>query len=260
MSTRKDIVQSVDRALTLLECLAEETDGLGVTELSNRLDLPKSTISRFLKTLLERQYIRQNPKTGRYQLGLRILYLYGSLMDHLDVRKVALPYLEALCRETNEVIHLCVRDGAEVVYVEKVESETTIRMHSKVGNRVLMHCTAVGKVLLSELEEDEVAGIISRKGMPRKTENTITDLNKLLTELSAVRSQGYAIDDIEHEEGIRCIGAPIRNHAGQIVAAISISGPTFRMTKERVEQELSLTIKYYAQLISSQLGYTCQRR
>ncbi|GGK22188.1 IclR family transcriptional regulator [Caldalkalibacillus thermarum] len=252
---RKDIVQSVDRALTLLEYLADEPEGLGVTELSNRMDLPKSTIHRFLKTLLERQYIRQNPKTGQYQLGLRLLYLSGSLMDQLDVRKVALPYLEALCKATNEVIHLCVRDGDEAVYVEKVEGDNTIRMYSKVGNRVLMHCTAVGKVLLSELLEDEIAAIMARTGMPAKTKQTITDLKTLLTELAKVRSQGFAIDNVEHEEGIRCIGAPIRNYEGEIVAAFSISGPTFRMTEERVKTELSSIIKHYALLISNALGY-----
>jgi len=254
----RDHVKSVVRALNILECLAESKSGLGITELGLRLDLPKSTIHRLLNTLSHKGYVIQQNKGEGYELGFKILHLYGSLIENTDIRQVARGFMEELVREIGETAHLVIRDGNEVVYIDKVEGLTkgsAIRMASQIGKRSYMHSTAVGKVLLSDLEWADIEIILTEAGMPKFTEQTITNINMFKEHIKEVKENGWAMDDIENEEGIRCIAAPLRDYTGKIVAAISISGPSVRVTKEKAVQKLKPLILSTSKRISKHLGF-----
>lgn len=249
-------VQSIDRALNLLEVLAERPDGMSITELSQQLDLAKSTTHRLLFTLLERNYVEQDETTAMYSLGLRCVALSTSMLNSIDIRKIARDSLVELSERSKEVVHLCIHDKNEAVYIDKVESDQTIRMYSQVGRRVFMHCSGVGKALLSGFEKEEVDSLINEKGLPRFTKTTITDREALHKHLQLIRERGYAIDENEHEKGIRCIAAPIYDFHGKVIAAISIAGPADRVTKERVHNELAKLILEKTSEVSAKVGYT----
>lgn len=247
-------IQSLDRAIQILEVLGNNPSGMGVSELSRVVNLPKSTVHRILDTLLQKGYVEKNSEKEKYKLGLKIVELSNKILANMELRSEARPYLEELMNYVNEVVHLCVLRDGEMVYIDKVECPNPIRMYSQIGRRIPVHCTAVGKATLAFLPKDEVIRILEMKGMPRKTQNTITDLQQLLNHLEEVRRLGYAVDDIEHEEGIRCVAAPIFDGTGQVVAAISVAGPDFRITIERIPQ-LADKVREVAQKISQRLGY-----
>jgi IclR family KDG regulon transcriptional repressor len=251
---RENMVKSVSRALDIINIVSSEKDGLGVTEIAKQMDINKSSVYRILSTLVQYGYMEQDEETSRYKLGYKFLELSSKLLESIDLRKEAKPYLQELEKETNEVIHLVVYDQGEVIYIEKLEGTETLRMHSKVGKRAPMHCTAVGKAILAHLPSNVVLDILERKGMPRHTDKTITDQDEFLKELAQVKQKGYALDLEENEYGIRCIAVPIFDHAGKVIAAVSISGPTIRMTDERIEQ-LQERMRQIGKQISARLGY-----
>lgn len=200
-------------------------------------------------------YIEQDKETGRYKLGYKFLEVSSKLLESIDLRAEAKPFLQELEDETNEVVHLVVFDQGEVVYIEKLDGNETLRMHSKVGKRAPMHCTSVGKAILASLPANEVVEILQRKGMPKHTDKTITDKDLFLEELNQVRQKGYALDLEENETGITCIAVPIYDHLGTVAGAVSISGPTLRMTNERLEQ-LKPRMQQIGMQLSARLGYT----
>lgn len=249
-----NIVQSVDRALQIVQLVSRSHEGCGVTQLAQQLGVNKSTVFRLLATLAKHDFIEQDPESERYKLGYKYLELSSKLLDSIDLRHEAKPYLKQLEKETNEVVHLVVYNQGEVVYIEKLEGNETLRMHSQVGKRAPMHCTGVGKVILAHLNEQEMLRIIEQKGLPKHTEYTITDKTVFLQQLDTIRKQGYALDLEENELGIICVAAPIFNHLGQVVAAVSISGPTVRMKEARLD-ELKGKVMRVCQSISARLGY-----
>lgn len=248
-------VQSLYRAMLLLEELASHQDGCGVTYLSNLTGLHKSTVHRLLNTMLSRGYVEKNSETDKYSLGMKILYLGSAILDRMDIRKIAKPLLEGLCSRTDEVVHLSILDNGEAVYIDKVESPNkSIRMYSQIGKRVPLHCTGVGKILLAWLPDREVEYILDKQGMEAYTPNTITDIDAMKEHLKLIRKIGYAFDEIEHEEGIRCVAAPIYDINGKVIASVSVSGPVLHVTKERMPELTEEVIKT-AKSISYQLGY-----
>jgi IclR family transcriptional regulator, KDG regulon repressor len=251
---RENLVKSVSRALHIIDIVSSEKDGLGVTEIAKQMDINKSSVYRILSTLVQYGYIEQDKETERYKLGYKFLDISSKLLESIDLRREAKPYLRELEKETNEVIHLVVYDQGEVIYIEKLEGTETLRMHSKVGKRAPMHCTGVGKAILAHLPLNVVLEIIERKGLPKHTDFTITDRDALLKELEKVKQKGYALDLEENEYGIRCIAVPIFDYSGNVVAAVSISGPTIRMTDERIEK-LQERIRHIGRQISERLGY-----
>lgn len=231
---RENVVKSVARALDIVALVSASRTGLGVTEIANQMDINKSSVFRTLATLEQYGYIEQQKETGRYRIGYAFLDVSSKLLDSLDVRAEAQNVLRQLETETNEVVHLVVYDRGEVVYIEKLDGHEALRMHSKVGKRAPVHCTSVGKAILAHLPVTEVIDILDRKGLPIHTEHTITTKESFLKELAHVKKDGYALDLEENEPGIRCIAAPVFDHNGAVAAAVSISGPTLRMTDERL--------------------------
>lgn len=257
LETRNDnVVQSLDRAIDILETLAGEKDGCGVTMIGKATGLHKSTVHRLLATLMSRGYIEKDIDNDNYRLGTKILFLASSVLDRMDIRNVSRPYIRELSEDTKEVVHLSILDGDEAVYIDKVESSkgTSVRMHSQIGKRVPLYCTAVGKVLLSKISDTEVKQLLGTKAMVKFMPNTINNMDDFIEELNKVRKLGYAMDNIEHEEGIRCIAAPIFDRRGKVIAAVSLSGPIFYVTEERLP-ELREKIVKTSNDISYQLGF-----
>lgn len=247
-------VQSLERALDLMEALVRADEPLGITELSHSLDLHKSTVYRLLSTLRARGYVAQDGKTNNYKPGMKLFEIGSAIFNKMDLRTQAKPVLESLMRETRETIHLGILDDYEVVYIDKVESSETIRMYSKIGRRVPAHSTSLGKVLLAYSPESTVEQTIQKKGLCRYTATTITDPDEFKQHLAQVRKLGYSVDDEEQEREIRCIAGPVFSYDGQVIAAFSISGPVTRMTPERVRDLADLVIAYSSKL-SAMFGY-----
>lgn len=248
-------VQAVSRSLSILEELAKEQKGCGVTQLANLTGLHKSTVHRLLSTLMSRGYVLKDAHNDKYCLGMKILYLGSSILDRMDVRLVAKPYIEALSNKVKEVVHLAILDDNEAVYIDKVESpENTIRMYSQIGKRVALHCTAVGKILLAWLPEDQSEAILKSKEMIPYTQNTITSIEKMMEHLEKVRHKGYATDNVEHEDGVRCVAAPIFNMNHNVIAAISISVPIFKVTEDRIPVIINEILNTAGE-ISYKMGY-----
>jgi DNA-binding IclR family transcriptional regulator len=222
------------------------------------VDLPKGTTHRLLSSLAYFGYVRQASESKNYYLGFKLVELGNLLLDQLDLRAQARPFLIMLCERIRETVHLVVMDQNEALYIDKVVSNEKpggLQMVSRVGLRVPAHCSAVGKVLLAHLTETEINDLIQAKGLSQRTRNTITDPDRLKAHLKIVRDQGYAIDNEENEKGIRCVGAPIYDQQGQAIAAISISGPAARITKQLVQNFLKKEIIKTALAISRELGY-----
>lgn len=250
----QDIVQSVERSLSILEALSDYEDGLGITEISEKVGLHKSTVHRLLSTLIQKGYVEQSEETNRYKLTLKLFELGSKKVGKIDVVNVAKPYLRDLMKMTNEVVHLVIRDGNEIVYVDKVESESTIRMYSRIGKRSPIYCTAVGKAMLSYMTDEQVEQIWNQSDIKKFTEKTITNLEEFKEHLKVVREKGYAIDEQENEIGIRCVGAAILNYKGEVCSAISISGSIISFTEDKIDGFAKILIEYVGK-ISKELGY-----
>jgi DNA-binding IclR family transcriptional regulator len=204
--------------------------------------------------------VRQVSENKNYQLGFKLVELGNRLLDQLDLRGQARPFLIRLCKRIRETVHLVVLDQNEALYVDKVESDEKpggLQMVSRVGSRMPVHSSSVGKVFLAQLSDQELDRLIKKKGLKKRTKNTITDTEKLKHHLKVIRQKGFAVDDEENEKGIRCVGAPIFNRQGQVIAAISISGPTVRITKKIIQQTLKNEVIRTASDVSREFGYQC---
>ena len=254
---RENVVKSVSRALDIIMLISMKKGGLGVTEIANQMDINKSSVFRILSTLVQYGYVEQDRESGRYKLGYKFLEISSRLLESMDLRSEAKPFLQELESETNEVIHLVVYDEGEVVYIEKLEGNEILRMHSKVGKRAPMHCTSVGKAILAHLPQSVVFEILERKGMAVHTDKTITDKKVIIQELTDIRKNGFALDLEENEYGITCIAVPIFNHLGKVIAAVSISGPTIRMDGNRLKQLQPIMLRM-GKKISERFGFVSQ--
>ena len=218
-------VQSVDRALDLLEALAAAGRPLGVSELGTATDLPEGTVHRLLRALVLRGYVRQDA-ARKYALGASVLRLRDA--GRRTLAGQASPYLSRLVELSGETANLALLEGDLVVYVAQVPSARALRMFAEVGRQVHPHSTAVGKVLLADRPDHEVRALVGRIGLPRRTAATITDVDAFVAELHRVREQGWGVDDGEEELGVRCLAVPVRDGAG-VHAAVSVSGPAERL-------------------------------
>lgn len=250
----KDLVQSVDRSLALLELLAEYPKGISIADLSKGSDLHKSTVHRLLNTLVYKGFVKQNPKDNTYMLSLKLFELGSSVVNGTSIRNVSKPYLRKLRDLTGEVVHLVIPESPYIIYIDKFDSNETIRMHSNIGKRSPMYCTSVGKAILATYSNDEIKEVWATSDIQRFTEHTITDLDDFMETIEAVRQNGFAEDNEENELQVRCFGAVIKDYSGDAVGAISISTPIIRLNEERIEQFKKLIIEY-SQRISKELGF-----
>ncbi|UOF92450.1 IclR family transcriptional regulator [Fodinisporobacter ferrooxydans] len=253
------IIQAVDRALQILDLFDEYETELKITDISERMQLHKSTIHSLLKTLQVRGYIEQNPENGKYKLGLKLFERGNLVINGLDLRTTARKHLMELSFKTGQTVHLVILDGKEGVYIDKVEGSSGIIAYSRIGRRVPIHSSAVGKALVAFSPAADIERILDGYVFGKRTENTILNREDFLRELEQVRRQEYAIDDQENEPGVRCVAVPIRNYSGQAVAAISISTPISGLDDEQFDQLLAL-LQETAQQISRQMGFGLHTR
>jgi DNA-binding IclR family transcriptional regulator len=250
---------AVERALAMLEAVAQESEGLSNAEISRKLNIPKSSASYILRTLETRGYLTRDPESGKYRVGLKILSLSRGALGGRDVRGVALPIMRRLTQQTGLTCHLAVLDGPEAVYIEKVEPEGFIRMDTWVGRRMRVHATSVGKALVAHIPQEQLEQILRQSGMERRTSKTIGTMPRLLKELEKVRAQGYAVDDEENNLGARCVGAPIFDERGLIEASLGLSGTTQQVSPQTMPRILE-ALKDAARHISMGMGYRAPQR
>ncbi|MGD2041979.1 MAG: IclR family transcriptional regulator, partial [Anaerolineae bacterium] len=256
-------IQSVERAIAILKSFSMEQPERGVSELSQALDLHKSTVSRLVQTLERGGLLTRNPETRRYQLGTELIGLGAQVTSHLDVREVARPLLRQLAMQCQESVNLVVLvssipldpdAGSEVVNLEQfIPPARQVKNIGRVGRRMCAHSTAAGKVLLAYLPPEQQAHNLPSTLM-RFTARTITQPDELQEELGRVRQRGYAVSQEELEEGLNALAAPIRDHTGAVIAAASVAGPAYRVTPE-IFHELAQQLMHVTAQISEQLGY-----
>ncbi|MDU0205449.1 MULTISPECIES: IclR family transcriptional regulator [Paenibacillus] len=248
------IIQALDRALKILDLFDEYTTELKITEISARMELHKSTVHSLLKTLQMHGYINQDVETGKYKLGLKLLEKGQLMLQSLDIRTAARKHLVALSEQTGQTTHLVILDGKEGVYLDKVEGEKAAIRYSRIGRRISLHSSAVGKVLTAFRTKDEIDALLRNYQFSKITDETIIGKDAFVNELNEVRNQGYSIDNQENEPGVRCAAAPIFEHNGSIVAAISISTLVSAVDDSLFKAYIAL-LKKEAEAISLTLGF-----
>jgi len=247
------IIQSVAHALDVLEEFRGEMDELGVTELSKKLKLHKNNVFRILATLQSRNYIEQNKTNDNYRLGIKCLELGQTFVQQRGLLKQAQPILHELAESSGETSYLSILRGNEVVYLDSVETTSTVRVISRVGLHMQVHATAAGKALIAFESEEELRKRFSSE-LSKFTKHTILTPEGILKDLEKVREKGYATDLEELEEGLRCIASPIRDYTRKVIAAISVSGPAHRLSDEKIEQEIGPEVSRCARALSTRLG------
>src|SRR5882762_182277 len=245
---------AVERALAMLESVAEESEGLSNADISRKLKIPKSSASYILRTLEKKGYLNREPGTGKYRVGLKVLSLSRGALSGLDVREVALPIMRRLMEQTSLTCHLAILDGPDAVYIEKVEPQGFIKMDTWVGRRMHVHATSVGKALVAHISGERLEKILRDQGMEKRTPKTITTVPRLLKELEKVRQQGYAVDDEENN-----VGARVFNQHGSIEASLGLSGTINQVNAQTMPRILE-ALKDAARHVSMQLGYRGARR
>ncbi len=245
--------KTVERALDILLAFLREGQELGITDLSRTLQLPKGTVHRLVSTLGAKGFLAKNEATGKYRLGLSVFRLGSTFLNQMEVRAAALPVLHELARITGETVNLNIARDRRRVCIEKVESSHDIRHFVELGRPLPLYCGASGKVLLAFLPDEEIEAVIA-EGLRPLTPRTITDPHRLRRELAEIRRRGYAVSRDERVEGASAVSAPIYDSTGRVVAGLTISGPTYRFTPERVAQFIEL-VQQGAARISASLGY-----
>jgi len=251
-------VPAVSRALDILELFLDRPT-LSAPQVTERLKLPRTTVHELLTTLVDRGYLETIAGAPtRYRLGMRLFQLGSQFANRLDLVREAQESASDVAAVCDETVHVAVLDGTSVVYVAKVDSTHPVRMVSAVGRRLPAHCTAVGKVLLASLEPADLDALLPVGVLPGMTPESITDPDRLRAELDRVRAQDVAVDDGESDSAVRCVGAPVRDHTGTVVAAMSVSAPIIRWTPAAHAEWIEL-VRTGAAALSTRLGYRTPR-
>jgi IclR family KDG regulon transcriptional repressor len=260
------LAKAVVKTMKILECLSHDRS-FGITELAarvsangNSLRMNKSTVYRFLTSLKELGFVRQDPDTDRYSLTLKLFEIGMSVLDRLELWREAQPIIKEVARLTGETVHLATLDAGSLVYLGKIESARTLRvsMMSRVGQSAPTYCTGLGKALLAQLSAEHVSEILGREKVVRYTSRTLTRRSDLDRELASIREKGYAFDNEEHEVGVRCLAAPIRDNKGTVCAAVSVSVPTVRLPDREIPQYCDIVLRA-AEEISLRMGFRAAR-
>ena len=247
---------AVERALAVLEAVADRSTGMSNADVHRKLKIPKSSASYILRTLVSRGYLRRDSETNRYHLGLKIVGLSHRALADLDVREVAEPIMRQLVETSHLTCHLAIYDREEAVYIAKVDAPGFVKMNTWVGRRLQLHSTSVGKVLAAYMDGGEE--LLERRGIYKRTPQTITSIPRLKRELAKVREIGYGVDDEENSLGVRCVGAPVFNSEGRIEAGLGLSGTTYDFDRASIPKFAEM-VKSAARKISHQLGATGRR-
>lgn len=245
-------VQSLDRALSILERLAE-ADGMTLTDLAQSVGLAPSTTHRLLTTLQQRRFADFDEEYGVWVIGVGAFNVGNAFLRNRRIVTLGRPVMRRLMEDVGETVNLAVEDQNELVYVTQFESHAPMRAFFRPGRRAPMHASAVGKAMLAEMDDAALTELLHRKGMPRFTEKTIVDPAALRRELARTRERGWGVDDEEHTVGMRCVAATIHNEHGEVIAGVSVSGPSVRVTETRLG-ELGARVVQAADEISEQIG------
>ena len=247
--------QSVERTFQIIEAMGEARRPVRLSELAQKTGLSASTVLRMVHTLVDLGYAFQDQETLQYGLTLQFARIGSLASNGIGLRDFAHPVMEALAQECHEACCLAIEQQDEVVYIDMVDGpDNMLRIMQHIGKRAPMHCTGIGKLLLLNRNIDGVRDYITRHGLPRFTDHTLTDERTLLTELEQVRRRGWAADNEECEIGARCVAAPIHDYTGAVVGGLSISGPTTRRN-ERTVPDIARRVKQAGELISQRMGY-----
>jgi DNA-binding IclR family transcriptional regulator len=252
-------VQVIDRVFQILDLLAENKGELGATELAQQLQLHKSTVHRLLVTLEQHRFLQKNPDNAKYRLGWRLFELGMLAVSRVELHSMARPHLEVLVKQTGETAHLGVVAGGELISIASVETDRSLRLPGTVGRRSPLYCSSQGKSILAFSAEAVAAEMIRGIEFKGFTRNTITSAARLMQELERVRKCGYALDNEEFESDLRCIGAPVFNHEGKVIAAMSIAGPTYRIGNREIPR-LAAAVVQASKKLSAVMGYSNQLR
>jgi IclR family KDG regulon transcriptional repressor len=245
-------ISSVVRTITILERLARHSS-INLEQLAKETELPKATLLRFLSTLVNLGYVYRDPG-DRYSLTLKMFSIGSHGLEHLDLINLAQPLAELLCENLGETVHMGILEDDHAVYVLKKESSYTLRMYSRVGKMIPLYCTAIGKILLSDMPDKAVDEYLAGRQLKPFTPNTIRTAQELRSELATIKERGWAMDNEEHEPGIVCIGAPVRDYTGKVIAAMSVSWPIFRFEHNGFDLTVEM-IKQACRRLSELLGY-----
>jgi DNA-binding IclR family transcriptional regulator len=251
---QKALAPSLERGLRILEVVAESRHGRSFTEFTSTLKLPKSSTHSLLDTLQQAGYLRRHERTGRYMFGFRLARLANMGLASMELREQVMPFLSTLTQRTGMTAHLMVLGRFEGIVIGKTEPQGLLRLATWIGKRMDVHCTAGGKALIAHLPEREIANLVDEYGLPRHNDNTIVSLARLIRELAKARTLGYTTDDEEDEIGLRCVGCPILDGTGVVVAAISLSGSVSQITSAN-RAALVAEVKKTALGISQNLGF-----
>ena len=249
------LIQSVSRALDILEAFSIGQEALGVTDLSRKLKLHKNNVFRLLATLETRGYVEQDSESGNYRLGMKTFEVASVFLHHLGLVKQARPVLERLAREAEEAAYLGVLDGPAVVCVDVAETSQPVRVVSHLGRRLPGHATALGKAQLAFRTEDELDQLWKAEEPLALTGRTVVGPSRLAEELARVAAQDLALEDEELEAGVRGLAAPVRDYAKRVIGAIGVRGPAFRLPLDRLEGDLAPRVRVAAREVSRRLGY-----
>lgn len=247
-------IEALGRGLRILEAFTEAETSLSLTEIAAAAGLGKSTAFRFAYTLEELGYLARDPETKRYRPAIKVLRLGFTALNSMGLRQIAQPHLKALSARCGETTNMTTRDGAEVVYIARNRTGQIVGINLSVGSRLPAYCTSMGKAQLIDLAADELRDLLGEGPYPSRGPNTLTSPEALVAELEKVRQQGYAVNDEELAAGLRSVAAPIRDCDGLIVAAINISVPSARVSRQQLEQELAPMVRETAEEICLALG------
>lgn len=246
-------VQSIERALDIIEAVAANKNSAVLTKIAEKTGLHKSTAYRIIATLFKRGYLKKN-EDGTYKIGLKLIEAVSYYIDSLELQTEVRPYIAQITAKFGLTSHLGILEGDKVVYIEKMDIFSNIKLYSQIGLRMHAYCSSLGKCLLANYSNTQLRSIMGRTEFTRFTPNTITTIEALQKEIDSVRQRGWAIDNEEFEIGHRCIGAPVYDYRGDIIAAISASGSTTILTDERIP-EIVEYLKQTAAEISQNMGY-----
>ena len=249
------VIQSVNNALNLLEEFKADRDELGVTELSKRLNLHKNNVFRLLATLEAKGYIEQNKATENYRLGVKSLELGQTFIKQIGLVRQAKPVLKEIVEQCNETAYIGIIRQSALVYLDVEEAHQTVKVANRVGWRLPIHCTAIGKAQIAFISEEELEKLSILDNIERFTPNTIVNKVEFIKHLKEVAKRGYALDNEEYDLGVRCVGVPLRDYTGRVVGGISVSGPSFRMTDEILREKIIPVVKDAGAKVSKRLGF-----